>query len=83
MLLVADNYSWLGAPARLILEMLAAVGMLAGVEACVLIQKISASSSRNVDAAMLTQVRLPAQCIQSIKATDSLSRAWHTLEELS
>lgn len=38
--------------------MLAATGMLAGVEACVLIQKIRASNSRSVDAVMLTKSAL-------------------------
>lgn len=75
MLPVVYNYSWLGAPAGLTLEVLAAVGMLAGAEACVLIQQISASSSHSVDAAMLTQLLSPAQCVQSRRATDSLSSA--------
>lgn len=63
--------------------MLAAAGMLAGVEACVFIEKSSASSSRSVDAAVLTQVLSPAQCVQSVRATESLPSVWQLLGELN
>ena len=43
---------------RLTLGMLAATGMLAGVEACVSVQNIRASKSRSVDAVMLTKSAL-------------------------
>lgn len=64
--------------------MLAATGMLAGVEACVLIQKIRASNSRSVDAVMLTKSALASTAYTKYNSNrDSLSSSWHLLGELN
>lgn len=84
MLPVAYDHSRLRGPARLTLEMSAATGMLAGAEACVLTQKIRASSSRSVDAVMLTKSALASTVyIEYNSNRDSLSSSWHLLGELN
>lgn len=83
-LLVVYDHSWLRTPDRLTLEMLAATGMLAGAEACVLLQETRSSSSRSIDAVKLTKSAVASTAYTKCNSNrDSLSSSWHLLRELN